>query len=294
MPANVRDIKVRMKAVGNIQRITKTMQMIATARFQAAQRAATATKPYSQKIAELVGELSSASGEKVEHPLLKAPEEKRRRELLLVLTSNRGLCGGFNANIIRTGVAEVRGHEDVTYDVEVVGKKGNAALKFAGVSFDYLSHFEDQPKYEQVEALATRYMKAFTDGRYDAVKVLSMAFHSMSRQTPELLQLLPMAAPASANDAEAGAAGSEVDYEFSPDPETLLNELLPITVKVNLFQRFNEGYVSEQLARMVAMKQATDAAGKLKKNLTRQYNRARQTAITTELSEIIGGSAALE
>jgi len=119
----------------------------------------------------------------------------------------------------------------------------------------------------------------------------------MSRQTPEVLQLLPMAKPEGVEDDEGGAkpqAAGEVDYEFSPDPATLLNELIPITLKVSLFQRFNEGYVSEQLARMVAMKQATDAAGKLKKSLTRQYNRARQTAITTELSEIIGGSAALE
>ena len=155
MPANVRDIKVRMKAVGNIQRITKTMQMIATARFQAAQRATTATQPYSRKIAELVSELSSASGEGVDHPLLKAPAEKTNRQLILVLTSNRGLCGGFNANIIRKVLAELNASDEVEYDIEVIGKKGNAALKFAGLDFDYLDHFEDQPKYEQVEEAAS-------------------------------------------------------------------------------------------------------------------------------------------
>ncbi|MEM9021978.1 MAG: ATP synthase F1 subunit gamma [Planctomycetota bacterium] len=297
MPANIREIKGRIKAVGNIQRITKTMQLIASARFQQMQKRATEAQTYTRKVAEVVGEVaSSLSGEDVDLPLATPPATKTGRELLLILSSKRGLCGAYNANVLRTALQHIRRANRENLEIEVVGKKGVNILKFSRISIDTVhDHIGDTPAYEDVAALAERYMDAFTSGKYDAVRVAYMRFHSMSKQTPELLQLLPLEPPkADADNSEASGKGASVNYEFSPSPEELLGELLPITVKSTLFQAFNEAVVSEQIARMVAMKAATDAAGKMGKGLKRQFNRARQAAITTELSEIIGGAAALE
>ncbi len=299
--AKTREIKRRIKAVGNIKRITKTMQMIATARFQASQKRATAAKPFTQKIAELVGELSAVAAgaggsESLSHPLLTSPTPATGKRLVLVITSNRGLCGGYNANVLRTANAFVREHGLGNVDVEVVGKKGIAFFKFNQIPVGAThTSFGDQPSFESVNQLAQQYMDRFIKGQYDSVHVIYMAFESMSRQTPRITQLLPMKNPASQQQA-AGAAAPKAAaaYEFSPDPKELLSELLPMTIKASLFQAFNEAVVSEQIARMVAMKSATDAATKMGKELTRVYNRARQAAITTELSEIIAGSAALE
>jgi F-type H+-transporting ATPase subunit gamma len=293
--AKTREIKGRMKAVSNIKRITKTMQMIATARFQAALRRATASKPYSRKIAELVGELASA-GESLDQPLLKKPDPASGRELLLVITSNRGLCGGYNANVLRTATQQIREKRgsDCDLTIEVVGKKGVGYFKFQHIDISQQhTQFGDEPKYVDVEELAERYMDEFREGRYDAISVAFMSFESTSRQRSVILNLLPLQPP-SDGEASDSKPKADVEYDFSPDPEELLGVLLPETVKIQLFQCFNEAVVSEQVARMIAMKSATDAAGKMGKTLTRQYNRARQTAITTELTEIIGGTAALE
>ncbi|QDU32831.1 ATP synthase gamma chain [Poriferisphaera corsica] len=281
-----------MKAVGNIERITKTMQMIATARFQAMQKRAVAAQAYTRKIAEVVSELADSVGSDAEgvHPLLLQPEESTGKVAVLVLTSNRGLCGGYNANIIRKVNEFFREHDDA--HLEVSGKKGHAYFKFIGRKVDvYHDEFDDSPSYEEIEAVANTYMKDFVAGKYDAVYVIYTAFISMARQEAKAVQLLPMQPPEADKDHGAKA---ETMYDFSPEPEVLLAELLPVTVKTRLYQCFNESLVSEQLARMIAMKSATDSAGKMKKSLGRQYNRARQTAITTELSEIIGGAAALD
>ena len=301
-----REIKGRMKAVGNIKRITRTMQLIATARYQAAFRRVVASRPFTQKLGELVGELSSAlaaagqSSGGFSHPLLQAPATPTGRELLLIITSNRGLCGGYNGKIFHAAREHWLSQTDRTLDLELVGKKGQAILRFNKREVAaFHAQFGDKPAYDEVEKLADRYMAEFTQGRYDAVRVAYMAFQSAGRQFPRVMQLLPMEDP---TKSELGAttqalpeAGSQagVTYDFSPDPQELLHELLPMTVRTMLFQAFNEAILSEQVARMVAMKAATDAAGKMGKLLTRQYNRARQTAITTELMEVISGAAAL-
>lgn len=293
MPANIREIKGRIKAVGNIQRITKTMQLIASARFQKLQKRATEAQSYTRKVAEVVGEVaSSLGGEDVDLPLATPPAKSSGRELLLILSASRGFCGAYNANVMRPAIKHIREFGPANIDTEVVGKKGVALMKFSRIEVNtYHDHIGDTPMYEDAQALAQRYMDGFIAGEYDAVRVAYMRFVSMSRQTPEVMQLLPLEPPKAE---EAVEAGSSTNYEFSPEPEELLGELLPITVKSSLYQAMNEAAVSEQLARMVAMKAATDAAGKVGKSLKRQYNRARQAAITTELSEIIAGAAALE
>ena len=299
--AKAREIKGRLKAVGNIERITKTMQMIATARFQATLLAATQSQAYTRKIAELVSDLTAASANdsqtNLTHPLLRRPSGTSK-ELLLVLTSNRGLCGGYNASVLRTASAFLRKQSKGGVDIEVVGKKGSAYFKFARTEVSKThTQFGDKPDYSQVEQLAEQYMEQFVAGKYDSVSVAYMTFQSVGRQTPSVLTLLPLSQDSSqGTDAKESLEGqaSSTEYGYSPSPTELLEELLPITVKTSLFQCFNEAIVSEHIARMVAMKYATDAAGKMNKELTRKFNRARQAAITTELSEIISGAAALQ
>lgn len=288
-----REIRGRIRAVSNIQRITKTMQMIATARFQAAQKRTLASQPYTRQILQMVRELSAVLSTRQEeglsHPLLQAPQPPTGRKLLLVIASNRGLCGGYNANILRTAMEWISRQEGTDVDVEVVGKKAMAYFRFIRRPVAaFHGQFGDKPTYEQVEELAQRYIDEFSAGKYDGVHVASVAFISAGKQVPRVLDLLPLKPVASPKD--VGWVGW---YDFYPDARDLLEELLPLTVKVQLFQCFNEAVVSEHVARMVAMKSATDAATRMKKTLTLQYNRARQTAITTELMEVIGGAAGL-
>jgi F-type H+-transporting ATPase subunit gamma len=294
--AQLRELKGRIKATANIKRITNTMQMIATAKFQASVRRATETKPYTEKVAELVGELAAAAqgGEEaggIDHPLLRKPETPTNRELVLILTSNRGLCGAYNANVLRTADHYIKADTDKIIDVQVVGKKGIAFARFNGYTLDAAhTHIDDKPAYEDVEALGSDYMERFTAGKYDAVKIIYMQFISNARQEPRVLDLLPLQPP----KADESADGSSAWYDFSPDPAEILAELLPLTVKSQLFQAFNEAVVSEQVMRMVAMKAATDNADQMGKRLKRSFNRARQAQITTELTEIVSGAAALE
>jgi F-type H+-transporting ATPase subunit gamma len=295
MPANIREIKGRIKAVGNIQRITKTMQLIASARFQKLQKRATEAQAYTRKVAEVVGEVASTlGGEDLNLPLATPPQNPSGKEVLLILSASRGFCGAYNANVMRPAIKHIRALGPEAVQTEVVGKKGVGLLKFSRLPIgQFHDHIGDTPMYDDVQVLAQRYMDDFVAGKVDAVRVAYMRFISMSKQTPEVMQLLPLQPP-DADAERSEASGTGTNYEFSPGPEELLGELLPITVKSTLYQAFNEAAVSEQLARMVAMKAATDAAGKVGKSLKRQYNRARQAAITTELSEIIAGAAALE
>ncbi|MCL4221964.1 MAG: ATP synthase F1 subunit gamma [Phycisphaerales bacterium] len=289
-----REIKKRMKAVGNIRRITRTMQMIATSKFAKAQQTATASKPYTAALADLVSELAARTKES-SHPLLGGSESRTGREVTLIITSDRGLCGPYNGNIIRTAMRHLRTHEPAARGrIEVVGKKGANVLRFN--NFPLAAHhmqFGDKPRYEEVERLARDYIERFTRGEIDAVRVIYMRYISAGQQRPEILQLVPFDRSRGGAAAVGGKSHLHALYEFSPSAEELLDTLLPAAVKAVLFQAFNDAIVSEHVARMVAMKSATDNAGKMRKRLQRQYNRARQAQITTELTEIISGAAAL-
>lgn len=291
-----REIKKRIKAVGNIRRITKTMQMIATSKFARAQQRATATKPYTEGVFELVRQIASVSN--ASHPLLTGPSDQTNvvaKSLTVVITSDRGLCGPYNGAILRTAMAFFRDNPEMKNGfIEVIGKKGANFFRFNGVETSDQHQFGDKPAYESIESLAVAYMDRFIKGEVSVVNVIYMRYFSAGRQKPEAMQLLPLKPPAKADAAPVNKADATVDYEFSPAADKLLGSLLPAAVKATLFQAFNDAIVSEHIARMVAMKAATDNAGKMGKRLTRQYNRARQAQITTELTEIISGAAALE
>ncbi|MCP3905813.1 MAG: ATP synthase F1 subunit gamma [Planctomycetes bacterium] len=291
--AQIREIKKRIVAVGTIQRITKTMQMIATAKFTAAMQRSTATKPYTNQIRSVVAELAATATD-LDHPLLSAPEPPVKRELLLVISSIRGLCGAYNANVLRRSIKHVRKLRDegIELDLETSGKKAIGFFRFSRIPMTEQHPGGDKPVYDEVDAIASRYIAAFCDGKYDAVRVAYMRYESNARQIPEIIQLLPLSPEAVAGEGDDATATA--NFEFSPSPEALLEDLLPLAVKSQLFQAFNDASVSEQIMRMIAMKAATENAKDLGRTLHRNYNRARQAQITTELSEIIAGSAALE
>jgi len=322
--AKARAIVKRRKAVRNIRKITKTMQMIATAKFQKSLKRAVGTKPYTLKVRELVQELAASVGEEVEHPLLRRPTtlDSTKRMAVVVLTSNRGLAGAYNGTVLRMANRFMREQEAAgkTIDLYIAGKKGISYFNFQKRAITQRVEALDVPAYADIEKLASSLMEQFTEAKIDSVSVVYMNFISTGSQKADVMTLLPLAGlkevaeyigqqvaekeaqvAAGVLDARRSGEGatahqlekSETIYEFSPDAKSLLDELLPLTVKTAMFQSFLDATTSEHVARMVAMKSATDNADKMQKALTMKYNRARQSQITTELSEIMGGVEAM-
>jgi F-type H+-transporting ATPase subunit gamma len=320
--AKARAIVKRRKAVRNIKKITKTMQMIATAKFQKSLRRAVSTKPYTLKVRELVAELAQSVGD-ADHPLLRRGEGTGRAAVV-VITSNRGLCGAYNGSVLRKAQAFIRGltRDQVPFDLYCAGKRGASFFRFQKVTVADVIKVSDTPHYNEVEPYADQFIERFITGSIRSLHIASMNFISTGVQRAEIMTLLPLAGLQGAADrlgqdiAELDAqidAGSmdtkrtgdsvrsgavQVEhgavYEFKPDPRSLLDELLPLTIKTAFFQAFLDASTSEHVSRMVAMKSATDNADKMAKALTLQYNRARQSQITTELSEIMGGVESME
>jgi F-type H+-transporting ATPase subunit gamma len=293
--AKTRVLVKRRKAIRNIRKITRTMELIATARFKKAMDRASKAEAYTRKIAELAADLSAAATN-VSHPLLETREEVRN-VLLLVLCSNRGLCGGYNAAILREASARIRQvqAEGLTLHLELSGKRAIAYYRYQGVPAERTyTQFEDRPSFAEVDELAERYIAGYVARRYDRVEVAYMKFLSASRQAPVVETLLPLSAVAPGESGRAAAPARPVEYEFLPDARGILEEILPVSFKVRLFKCFLDAAVSEQIARRVAMTAATENAGEMIKMLTRQYNRARQAQITKELAEVIGGAEALK
>ena len=290
--AKARAIVKRLKAVKNIRKITKTMELIATARFKKAMDRATEAAAYTKKISEIVADLS-ATNLTFTHPLLKA-HETQTNGILLILTSNRGLCGGYNGAVLRPALArqkELKG--SLNLSVECSGRRGLAFLKYQQVNVtEQFTNFEDKPGYDEVEAIANRYIELYCSGKLDRLDIAYTKFESVSRQRPVVETLLPIGSIGGATGSTA--TEKKIDYEFLPSAGEILEEIVPAAFKARLFKCFLDAAVSEQIARRVAMKAATENAGDMIKSLSMQYNRARQSQITSELSEIIGGAAALE
>jgi len=302
--AKARALDKRRKSIRNIRKITRTMELIATARFKKAMDRATAATAYTRRITQIVSDLAQA-GLEVSHPLLQG-HETTAHATLLVLTANRGLCGGYNGSIIRAAVPrlnELKG-QGVQMRLEVSGKRGISAFRFRKIEIDETFRdvdgvpiyvFEDQPKYADVEQIANRYLEAYITGKLDRLDVAYTKFVSSSKQIAVIETLLPLGSLGeSEGDQPQGKKSEESMYEFLPSAESILQEVVPASFKAKLFKCFLDAAVSEQIARMVAMKSATENASDMIKDLSMTYNRARQSQITGEIMEIIGGVEALK
>lgn len=287
--AKPRAILKRSKSIQNIAKITNTMYKIAAAKFKRTFDRAVAARPYTDKLTQLIGDLARAAGDDFDHPLLQV--RKPKKALVIGIASNRGLCAGYNGNIARLVVktcAELRAR-DVELHVLGSGKRLISMLKFRKLPLDReITHIEDKPTFEEVDEVTSEIMDLYSRGQVEEVYVVYTKFLSASRQEAVCEKVLPLETPA----AEEGGASHH--YAFHPSAEEILSDLLPRSVRLHVFQAFLDAAVSEQTARRMAMKNATDSAEEIIKDLTMLYNRSRQTQITTELSEIIGGAAALE
>ena len=296
--ANIRQLDKRRKSVRNIRKITRTMELIATARFKKAMDRAAAATDYTKRITQIVQDLAN-SGASVSHPLLVAHDTVKAVDIL-VLTANRGLCGGYNGSLVRVAAqrrSEIQEQADAG-QTSVSGKRGISAFRYAGIPIEKThTQFDDQPSFDAVAKIADELIYRFVSGQVDRVDVAYTQFISSSKQVPVVETLLPFAGLDVSSSAGTTSTGQESkvrdDYEFLPNASAILEEVVPASFRARLFKCFLDAAVSEQIARMVAMKSATENAGDIIKGLSRTYNRARQSKITQEIMEIIGGVEAL-
>ncbi len=285
--ANLRDLRKRRKGAANTKKITRTMELVSSAKLKKAQDAALASRPYAEGLAGMVAELSAASGG-TSHPLMVARPVKK--VLILVACSDRGLCGAFNANLVNLAIKRGNEHEAQGHSVAYVAlaKKAGSTLNFVGRTPQKVHQgLIGATRYAQAETLASEVMTSFLAKDYDAVEVVYSRFISAARQTPDHLALLP------AGGTVKASKGPKADYEFIPEPEELLASLIPQTVKTALFSAMLQTSAGEHAARRVAMKNATDAASDMVKIISGQYNRGRQGKITQEIAEITGAVEAM-
>jgi len=290
--ASLRDIRKRIRSVKNIRQITKAMKMVAASRLRRAQEAVTAARPYAKMLDTVVAELATRSEGELQHPLLVArPVEKAE---LVVLTSDRGLAGGFNANVIRRVSRIMFENKNVEHILTTSGRKGHDFFRNRGVAIrkDYPG-LVTKPTFEAAKALANTLTQRFLDGEVDAVYLVFNEFHSAISQEVVQLQLLPLTSPVP-EAAGNGAVSTEVDFKYEPDPQAVLDALIPQAVAVKVLRALLESAASEHGARMSAMENATKNAGELIDDLTLHYNRTRQAVITNELTEIVSGAEALK
>ncbi len=293
--AKARTLDKRRGSIRNIRKITRTMELIANARFKKAMDRATSASAYTKRITRLVADLAQ-SGLDVRHSLLEdRPQPKRA--VMLVLTANRGMCGGFNSSVLR---AAFEHHDRLTDSVpevvvEVSGRRGISALKYRNIHTDQsYTHFEDRPAYQDVEVLANRYLDQFITRKIDRVDVIYTRFVSIAKQEAVVETLLPLSSLEGLTAEEEVVGRGTSMYEFLPSAESILREVVPTSFRVKLFKCFLDAAVSEHIARMVAMKAATENADEIIRQLSMTYNRARQSQITGEIMEIIGGVEALQ
>lgn len=312
--AKLRDIKRRIKSVKNTAKITHTMELVATAKAKVAQGRIQKAIPYFKALAEIAGEARKSGGTDankgdaptVLHPLLTKREVKK--VTLLVVAANRGLCGGYNGNVLRT--FRRRRDELVAQGLQVtvlaVGKKAIAGLKFQQIAHEAVQGPmpDDRPPYVDCERIADDLARRFTSGEADRVEVVYTHFFSAGKQAPVVETILPIETAEKKDDegnklekaervTAKADAGASVDFIIEPDPRSILDAIFPLQAKLHVYRIFLESAASEQIARRVAMKNASDNAGEVGKALRMQYNRARQAGITKEILEIVGGAEAL-
>ena len=286
--AKARELKGRIRTVQNTRKITRTMEMVSTSKLKRAQDRVAAARPYAERLSGVISRLLTPelAGR---YPLLRQPAQVRRAAVLLI-TSNRGLAGAFNANLIREArnlLARLRS-EGAEAELHAAGKKGIQFFRFAGETLHTsVSDVGDRPGADDAQRLIDGLTQRFIDGDLDAVYVVYAKFNSALSTPPTTMNLLPVVAP-------EGAETGELDYILEPGADEILGRILPLYVRNSVYRALVETSAAEHGARRTAMKNATDNATDLLESLSRTYNRVRQAAITQEIAEIVGGAAALE
>ena len=292
--ANSRDIKRRIKSVANTSKITRTMELIATAKSQVCMGRIRDALPYFQALEEIASE-ATRGGDVESHALLEQRDVKR--VAVLGVVANRGLCGGYNGNCMR----RLRDHRRALLaegkEVLVLGsgKKGLGWLRFQKIAIEEpgYTQFEDKPAFTDVEEVANRLIGLFLNREVDRVDVVYTHYYSAGRQEPVVETMLPISPRKEANEAAEPKAGG-VDFLIEPDPASILDALFPLQARLHLYRIYLEAATSEQIARRVAMKNATENASEVGRDLKMAYNRARQSQITNEILEVLGGAEALK
>lgn len=286
--ASAKEIRTKIKSVQSTQKITKAMEMVAASKMRRAKDRMSATRPYAQKIREVVGHVAAANTEYV-HPYMR-PREDVKRIGYIVVSSDRGLCGGLNINNFKVAVASMREWSEKGVEIEVctIGKKASSFFTRLGSNIvaDVVD-LGDQPKLEDLIGSVTVMLNGIAEGRLDRLFLAENEFVNSMTQAPRLTQLIPTEADTD------DRLGSHWDYLYEPSSEEVLDQLMRRYIESLIFQAAVENVACEMAARMVAMKSATDNAGDIINDLQLVYNKARQAAITQEISEIVGGAAAV-
>ncbi|MEI4829826.1 ATP synthase F1 subunit gamma [Bacillus sp. FJAT-53711] len=284
--ASLRDIKAKINSTKKTSQITKAMEMVSASKLSRAEQNAKSFVPYMNKIQEVVADIAQGSG--VNHPMLKARPVKRTG--YIVITSDRGLAGGYNSNVLRavSNVVKERHNMDANqYAIIVLGRLGRDYLKRRGFNIiDEVIGLSDQPSFADIKDIASRAISMFTDGAYDELYIYYNHYVSKISQEVTEKKILPLT--------DVTSEKAKTSYEFEPSEEDILKVLLPQYAESLVYGALLDGKASEHAARMTAMKSATDNAMEVIDTLTLSFNRARQAAITQEITEIVGGAAALE
>ena len=289
--ANLKEVRNRIVSISSTQQITKAMKMVSAAKLRRAQDAIHQMRPYAKKLAEMIATVSAQTEAGAENPFTEVREIKNA--LIIVVTSDRGLCGAFNANVGKATMALVQEkyaglHAAGNVEILALGKKGGEYLSRRGYKVnDANADIFSRLNFTNVREIGEFVLNAFTEKKYDVVEVLFNYSKNVATQIIQTEQLLPLVA------SETGEKASSVDYIFEPSEEEIISELIPKSIKLSIFRALLESNSSEHGARMTAMDKATENAGELIKALKLEYNRSRQAAITKEILEIVGGAEAL-
>ncbi|MBI3545783.1 MAG: F0F1 ATP synthase subunit gamma [Gammaproteobacteria bacterium] len=284
-----KEIRKQIKSIQNTQKITRAMEMVAASKMRRAQERMQAARPYAHKIRQVINHLHYARPE-YKHPFVLEREAKRVG--FIIVTSDRGLCGGLNTNLLRATLIEMKSWHDKQAEIDVctIGSKGFAFCKRLGANIvSHVAHLGDAPRIEDLIGTVKIMLDAYSDGKLDRLYLIYNRFVNTMSQQQMVEQLLPL--PAAAED--KAKLEHHWDYIYEPDARAVLNDLLTRYIESLVYHGVSENLASEQSARMVAMKSASDNAGTLIDELKLKYNKARQAAITQEISEIVGGAAAV-
>lgn len=286
--ANLKEIRNRISSVGSTMQITSAMKMVSAAKLKKAQDAIVAMRPYAETLSALLQNLSAALDGEANSPY--TAQRPVKKVLAVVITSNRGLAGAFNSNVVKEAIAVTEHYADAEVDFMTLGKKGNDAFDKSGkVIYNNNAIFDDL-NFESNAAIAEQLMDKFTTGAYDKIVLIYNKFKNAATQIVMNENFLPLEPQAHEN---GDSGSSNTDFIFEPSQEEIVAELIPKSLKTQLFKALRDSVASEHGARMTAMHKATDNAKELKDSLTLEYNKARQAAITNEILEIVGGAEAL-